>query len=103
MPVLQIDNPLIDNDLVRYDRLNLKKPGRITLNPLVMGGRPCIRGMRITVGNIVGLLAAGHSHAAILEEFPELEEEDIRASLEYASWSVEEIELPLSLTMAEVC
>ena len=76
MPVLQIDNPLIENYLA-------PKPGRITLNPLVMGGRPCIRGMRITVGNIIGLLAAGHSGAEILEEFPELEEEDIRASLEY--------------------
>lgn len=63
--------------------------GRITLNPLVMGGRPCIRGMRITVGNIIGLLAAGHSIAEILDEFPELEEEDIRASLSYASWSVD--------------
>ena len=60
-----------------------------------MEGKPCIRGMRITVGNIVGLLAAGHSTAEILDEFPELEEEDIRASLSYASWSVEEIDLPL--------
>jgi uncharacterized protein (DUF433 family) len=45
--------------------------------------------MRITVGNIIGLLAAGHSIAEILDEFPELEEEDIRASLSYASWSVD--------------
>ena len=77
--------------------------GRITLNPLVMGGKPCIRGMRITVGNIVGLLAAGHSATEILDEFPELEEEDILASLAYASWSVGEIDLPLSLTLAETC
>ena len=66
-----------------------------------MGGRPCIRGMRITVGNIVGLVAAGHSFEEILDEFPELEAEDIRASLAYASWSVSDIELPLSLTMME--
>jgi len=58
---------------------------RITLKPLVMGGRPCIRGMRITVGNIVGLVAAGHSFEEILDEFPELETEDIRASLAYDS------------------
>ena len=54
---------------------------RITLNPLVMGGKPCIRGMRITVGNVVGLLAAGHSVEAVIDELPELEEEDIRAAL----------------------
>jgi uncharacterized protein (DUF433 family) len=59
--------------------------------------------MRITVGNIVGLLAAGHSIEEVLDEFPELEEEDIRDSLAYASWSVDDIELPLSLTMAESC
>ena len=77
--------------------------GRITLNPLVMGGKPCIRGMRITVGNIVGLLAAGHSIEEILDEFPELESEDIHASLAYASWSVGDVELPLSLTVPELC
>ena len=58
---------------------------RITLNPLVMGGKPCIRGMRITVGNVVGLLAAGHSVEAVIDELPELEEEDIRATLTYTS------------------
>ena len=67
-----------------------------------MGGRPCIRGMRITVGNIVGLVAAGHSFEEILDEFPELEAEDIRASLTYASWSVNDVELPLSLTIPSV-
>jgi uncharacterized protein (DUF433 family) len=59
--------------------------------------------MRITVGNIVGLLAAGHSVEEILDEFPELEEEDIRAVLAYASWSVGEIDMPLYRTLAEVC
>jgi len=53
---------------------------RITLNPLVMGGKPCIRSMRITVGNVVGLLAAGHSAREIIDELPELETEDIRAA-----------------------
>ena len=76
---------------------------RITWSPFVMGGKPCIRGMRITVGNIIGLLAAGHSTAEILDEFPELVEEDIRASLAYAAWSVGEIDLPLSISMGETC
>jgi uncharacterized protein (DUF433 family) len=81
----------------------MSKLGRITFNPLVMGGKPCIRGMRITVGNIVGLLAAGHSIEEILDEFPELETEDIHASLAYASWSIDDIELPLTLALAEPC
>ena len=81
----------------------MEQLSRITLNPLVMGGRPCIRGMRITVGNIIGLLAAGHSIAEVLDEFPELKEEDVLAALAYASWSVDVIEMPLSLTMAEIC
>jgi uncharacterized protein (DUF433 family) len=57
---------------------------RITRNPLVMGGKPCIRGMRVTVGTIVGLVAAGHSAAAILEAYPYLEERDIHQALQYA-------------------
>jgi uncharacterized protein (DUF433 family) len=69
---------------------------RITLNPLVMGGKPCIRGMRITVGNVVGLLAAGHSVEDIIDELPELEKEDIRAALTYASWSASEFDVPIS-------
>jgi uncharacterized protein (DUF433 family) len=71
---------------------------RITLNQLVMGGKPCIRGMRITVGNVVGLLAAGHSVEEIIDELPELEEADIRAALSYASWSVSEFDMPVSIT-----
>jgi uncharacterized protein (DUF433 family) len=70
---------------------------RITFDPEVMGGKPCIRGLRVTVGMIVGLLAAGHSSVEILNAYPYLEEEDIRAALAYAAWRVEEIELPLSL------
>lgn len=69
---------------------------RITRNPDVMGGKPCIRGMRVTVGTIVGLVAAGHSNSDILVAYPYLEEEDIRQALAYAAWRAEEIELPLS-------
>ncbi len=57
----------------------------ITIEPGKRGGRPCIRGMRITVYDILGWLAAGMSHAEILEEFPELTETDIRAALAYAA------------------
>jgi len=70
---------------------------RISRNPEVMGGKPCIRGMRVTVGMIVGLLASGHSNAEILAAYPYLEEEDIRQALAYAAWRVEEIELSLPL------
>lgn len=68
---------------------------RITRDPNVMGGKPCLRGMRVTVGTIVGLVATGHSHAEILSAYPYLEEEDIRQALGYAAWRVEEIEVPL--------
>lgn len=68
---------------------------RITHNPEVMGGKACLRGMRITVGTIVGLVASGHSWTEILGAYPYLEEEDIRQALAYAAWRVEEIEVPL--------
>jgi uncharacterized protein (DUF433 family) len=68
---------------------------RITRDPGVMGGKPCLRGMRVTVGTIVGLVASGCSNAEILAAYPYLEEEDIRQALAYAAWRVEEIEVPL--------
>jgi uncharacterized protein (DUF433 family) len=68
---------------------------RITFDPAIMGGKPCIRGLRVTVGTIVGLVAAGHSWADIVQAYPYLEEEDIRQALAYAAWRVEERELPL--------
>jgi len=58
---------------------------RITIDPNQCGGRPCIRGMRIRVIDVLDLLATGLSHEQILEEMPDLEEEDIEASLRYAS------------------
>ncbi len=58
---------------------------RITLNPEQCGGRPCIRGLRIRVIDILDLLATGLSHDEILEELPDLEKEDIQAALKYAS------------------
>ena len=74
----------------------MKQLTRITFNPKVMGGKPCIRGLRVTVGAIVGLVAAGHSFADILQAYPYLEEEDLREALAYAAWRVEEIEAPLA-------
>lgn len=73
----------------------MKHLTRITLNPKVMGGKPCIRGLRVTVGTIVGLIASGHSNDEILKLYPYLEEEDLREALAYAAWRAEEIELPL--------
>lgn len=69
---------------------------RITHDPAVMGGRPCIRGMRVTVGTILGLLASWHDVDQILAAYPYLEKDDIQATLAYAAWRVEEVELPLT-------
>ncbi len=74
---------------------------RITFDPAVMGGKPCIRGLRVTVGTLVGLLASGESHEAILAAYPYLEAEDLRAALSYAAWRSQERELPLpAVTLA---
>lgn len=63
---------------------------RITIDPKVMGGKPCIRGLRVTAGTVVGLLAGGHDRARILAAYPYLEAEDIDAALSYAAWRLEE-------------
>ena len=73
----------------------MNKIDRITFDPAVMGGKPCIRGLRMTVGTIVGLVAAGHAREDILKLYPYLEPEDISQALSYAAWRVEEIDLPL--------
>jgi uncharacterized protein (DUF433 family) len=76
----------------------MKQFTRITLDPDVMGGKACIRGLRVTVGTIVGLLAAGQSREEILNAYPYLEPEDIEEALGYAAWRVEEREIPLVQT-----
>lgn len=68
---------------------------RITHNPAVMGGKPCIRGLRVTVGTVLGLLASGKTRERILEAYPYLEAADIDAVLAYAAWRLEEREEPL--------
>ena len=69
---------------------------RITTDPQVMGGKPCIRGLRVTVGTIVGLVAAGRTNDEILKLYPYLEVADIAEALAYAAWRAEEIEVPLA-------
>lgn len=71
---------------------------RITLDPAVMGGKPCIRGLRVTVGMVVGLLAAGRSREEILQAYPYLEQDDIEQALAYAAWRVEEPEVSLPVS-----
>jgi uncharacterized protein (DUF433 family) len=69
---------------------------RITFDPHVMGGKPCIRGMRVTVGMIVGMMAAGRDRSEILKLYPYLESQDIDEALAYAAWRVEEIDIPFA-------
>jgi len=67
---------------------------RITLNTDVMGGKPSIRGMRVTVGTLVGLMASGYSFDEILAMYPYIEKEDLQQALAYAALRSEEIEIP---------
>ncbi len=69
---------------------------RITCDPSIMGGKPCIRGMRVTVGMVVNQIGAGRSIEEILADYPYIEREDILQSLRYAAWRVEEREIALS-------
>lgn len=75
----------------------MKNLDRITFDANVMGGKPCIRGQRVTVGTITGLVAAGHDTKEILALYPYLEAEDIAQALRFAAWRVEEVELPLAI------
>jgi uncharacterized protein (DUF433 family) len=69
---------------------------RITVRADQMGGVPCIRGLRIPVATVVGMVAEGMSNQEILEAYPDLEAEDVREALRYAAEAVRERELPLS-------
>jgi len=69
---------------------------RITRNPAVMGGKACIRGMRVTVSMIVGQIGAGHSIEELLASYPYLEREDILQALRYAAWAAESREVVLA-------
>ncbi len=69
---------------------------RITQNPQIMGGKPCIRGMRVTVGMLVGQIGAGRTIEDLLADYPYLEREDILQALRYAAWRMEEREIDLA-------
>jgi uncharacterized protein (DUF433 family) len=72
----------------------MKELDRITFDPAIMGGKPIIRGMRVTVGTVVGLVASGYTTPQILDMYPYLEAKDISQALAYAAWRVEEIGIP---------
>ena len=76
--------------------IHMIKIDRITQQPEVMGGKPCIRGMRVTVGMMVGQIGAGRSIDEILADYPYLEREDIFQYLRYAAWRTEEREIMLT-------
>jgi uncharacterized protein (DUF433 family) len=80
---------------INLRRMNISGLDRITIDPAVMGGKPCLRGMRVTVGLITGLVASGASFSEILTLYPYLEEADIKAALTYAAWRAEEREVAL--------
>lgn len=68
---------------------------RITKDPTIMGGKACIRGMRVTVSMILGQLASGKTAQEILDDYPYLEQEDITQALQYAAWLADEREYVL--------
>jgi len=70
--------------------------GRITMDPEVMGGKPCIRGMRVTVGMIVEALSAGRTTQELLADFPYLEEQDIREALGFAARLAQGYDIPIA-------
>jgi uncharacterized protein (DUF433 family) len=72
----------------------MKQLTRITFDPDVLAGKPCIRGLRVTVSTIVGLVASGYSRAEVLKLYPYLKEADVREALVYAAWRSMEIEPP---------
>jgi uncharacterized protein (DUF433 family) len=94
MPVIIVATSLPPRETARIGAMS-DLLARITHDPEVMGGRPCIRGMRVTVGMILGLLASGRSVEDVLAAYPYLERDDVRAALSYASWRAEEVDLPL--------
>jgi len=83
---------------ISFDQLEncMGQLNRITQRPDVMGGRACVRGMRVTVGMIVGQIGAGHSIDELITDYPYLEREDIMQALLYAAWRSEEREIKLA-------
>ena len=87
----------IYNMAMSFDKeQNMGQLNRITQQPDVMGGKACIRGMRVTVGMVLGQIGAGHSIDEVLADYPYLENEDIMQALRYAAWRAEEREVMLN-------
>jgi uncharacterized protein (DUF433 family) len=81
----------------RFDKdMVMSQLDRITQQPEVMGGKACIRGMRVTVGTVVGQIGAGHSVDDVLADYPYLEREDVMQALRYAAWRAEEREIQIA-------
>jgi uncharacterized protein (DUF433 family) len=78
--------------------MELKHLDRVTFDPAIMGGKPCMRGMRVTVGMIVGMLATGDDKAGVLELYPYLEPADIDQALSCGAWRAEEVEIDIDAT-----
>ena len=74
----------------------MQKLSRITMDPQVMGGKPCIRSMRVTVGTLVGLMASGKTIDEVLAAYPYIDRQDVLEALTCAAWRAEEKELPLA-------
>ena|SRR5437868_3959761 len=94
--VLNLSVSFARTPICSYTPNNMRTLTRITADPAMMGGRPCIRGIRVTVGTVVGLLASGHTQEEILRLYPYLEPEDIIEALAYAAWRSDEFEVPIS-------
>jgi len=76
--------------------MELRQLDRITFDAAVMGGKPCIRNMHVTVGMILSMVASGHDRSEILDLSPYLEPDDIAQALSYAAWRAEEVETAIS-------
>lgn len=76
--------------------MELRRLDRITFDPRVMGGKPRLRGIRVTVGMVVGLIASGHDQAEILRLVPYLEPGDIQQALAHSAWRAEEVEVEIA-------
>jgi uncharacterized protein (DUF433 family) len=88
----QVERPGIFMTFILFLEKLMKQFPRITFNPEVMGGKACLRGMRVTASMVVGMVAVGHATEKILALYPYLEAEDIRQALAYAAWRLTEVE-----------
>jgi uncharacterized protein (DUF433 family) len=93
---MKTTHPENESGILESEESNPSQFTRITVRPDQMGGVPCLRGLRIPVATVVGLIAEGMAENAILHAYPDLEPADIREALSYAAEAVRERELPLT-------